>query len=365
MVTDEFSVGGGVEHIYQIVKGMPDLQFAVFGEPGPAAAKFGGLDNVDVCDKGYAPATVLEKKPDLVHIHHLKPLTAFFKNPFKRYGVPVMYTAHGLHIHKFEFYGAFSAKVKYWLRFRLEKRILPKARKVIAVSREDKMFMESNYRLGNVTYLSNGIDIAAILAAQQGTDSKAQLRERLGLPGDAFLFITVARFNFQKGYDILLRALACIRDVLEKHPCRFVLVGDGPEFDAMKRLGRELDVDRFVMYLGSRSDVYDILRAGDVFLLPSRWEGLPIVLIEAGLMKLPVVASSTYGNREIIGQDCGVLFENLNSGALASAIKDVLTKTQDMASLGERLYREVQANYSLDTMLSGLREIYVSGTESG
>lgn len=365
MVTDEFSVGGGVEHIYQIVKGMPDLQFAVFGRPGPAAAKFNGMANVEICERGYAPALVLEKEPDLVHIHHLKPLTAFFKNPFKNHKVPVMYTAHGLHIHKFEFYGTFSAKVKYWLRFRLEKRVLPKAWKIIAVSREDKEFMEENYRLGNVAYLTNGIDIAAILEAQQGEESKAQLRERLGLPGKEFLFITVARFNFQKGYDILFRALAGLKEILEKNPCRFVLVGDGPEFEAMKQLGRELDIDKYVMYLGARSDVYDILRAGDAFLLPSRWEGLPIVLIEAGLMKLPVVASSTYGNREIIGQDCGVLFENLNSGALASAIKDVLAKTHDLSTFGENLYREVQANYSLDTMLSGLRDIYVSGAECG
>lgn len=362
MVTDRFDLGGGIEHIYQVTGGLPGIRFGVFGKPGPAVEKFRHLENVEIYDNGYQPDDVMEKEPDLVHIHHLKPLAAFFKNPGKTYNIPILYTAHGLHIRKYEFYGSISAKIKYFLRFQLEKRILPRARRIIAVSREDKDFLEEKYRLKNVTYLTNGIDFSAITPDSGSGESKAVLRKKLDLPGDDFLFITVARFDFQKGYDILIKAIAKIKDTLEqtKTDCRFVFVGDGSEFEDMKVLSRCLSVSRYILFLGGRTDVYDILRAGDVFLLPSRWEGLPIVLLETGLLNVPVIASDTYGNREVIKEGNGILFKNLDVDALAQVIMDVLQNKYDLAAFAENLYREIQTDYSLEKMLSGLREIYFS-----
>lgn len=356
LVTDRFRLGGGIEHIYQITKGLEDIQFGVFGEPGPAAAKFNQLENVEIHDKGYAPGYVMEKSPDIVHIHHLKPLVSFFKNPFTTYKVPIIFTAHGLHIHKYEFFNSLPAKINYFLRFQLEKRILRKPDRIIAVSQEDKQFMEENYHLGNVIYLTNGIDFSTVTAAKQ--QSKKQLRKQLDLPADDFLFITVARFDFQKGYDILINAVSIIKDTLKNTNCCFILVGDGTEFEAMNQLSERLSVSQYIRFLGARTDVYDILRAGDVFLLPSRWEGLPIVLLETGLLKLPVIASDTYGNREILKQTNGILFKNRDIQELAKVIKDVLENKYDLPVYAENLFKEVQANYNLQKMLSGLKEVY-------
>jgi glycosyltransferase involved in cell wall biosynthesis len=362
LVTDQFNLGGGLEHIYQVAKGLKEIRFGIFAGPGsdPAYEKFSELKNVEICSKGYAPGIVMEKKPDLVHIHHLKPLAAFFKKPGKKYNIPILYTAHGLHIRKYEFYGSTGAKIKYFLRFQLEKRILPKARRIIAVSREDKDFLVEKYRLKNVIYLTNGIDFSVVPPGSGSGESKAVLRKKLGLPRDDFLFITAARFDFQKGYDILIKAVAKIKDTLErtKTACRFVLVGDGSEFEAMKVLSRGLSVSHYILFLGARTDVYDILGAGDVFLLPSRWEGLPIVLLETGLLKLPVIASDTYGNREVIKGGNGILFKNLDVDALAQVILEVLQNKYDLAGFAGNLYREIQTHYSLEKMLSGLREIY-------
>ncbi|MCP5048645.1 MAG: glycosyltransferase family 4 protein [bacterium] len=363
LVTDQFCLGGGIEHIFQVAKGLPQFQFGIFGEPGPASGKFRDLPNVDVYDTGFDPSLVLESSPDIVHIHHLRPLTAFFRNPFRKYNVPVLFTVHGLHIHKFEFYKSLTAKLKYFLRFRLEKNMLPKADRIIAVSREDQRFMEENYGLTHVDYVTNGIDGTAVKAAE-GL-SKADLTGKLDVPPGAFLFVTVARFNFQKGYDFLLQTIAKIKPRLERmerleRPCRFLLVGDGPELDAMKELSRSLSISRYVRFLGARRDVYDILKASDVFLLPSRWEGLPIVLLETGLLEVPVVASDTYGNREIIGENNGILFRNLDQNALAGVLLDVLGEKYDLKKYAENLYREVQENYSLEKMLAGLEKTYRS-----
>jgi glycosyltransferase involved in cell wall biosynthesis len=361
LVTDRFSVGGGIEHIYQLVKGLQDFQFKVFGNPGPAIEKFNNLENVTICDTGYEPKNVLKDSPDLVHIHHLKPFTSFFKNPMRKYDIPIFYTAHGLHIHKFEFYRSIIAKIKYLLRFQLEKNILPMASRIIAVSREDKQFMDEKYGLSNVTYLTNGINFAAVKAGD-AQDVKIQLTKELHVPPGSFLFITVARFNFQKGYDILIKAIAQIKHILEKseRPIRFLFAGDGPQFDQMKALSERLTVSRYIRFMGSRNDVYDILRASNVCLLSSRWEGLPIVLLETGLLKVPVIASDTYGNREIIGQNNGLLFKNLDIDALAQVIIEVLDQKHDLKQLAENMYQEVLSNYSLEKMLIGLKEMYLN-----
>lgn len=360
LVTDRFSLGGGIEHIFQVCNGLPGIKFHVFGEPGPAVEKFNGLTNVTIHDDGFTPAKIMGGSPDIVHIHHLRPVDTLFRHSLKKntYGIPVLFTAHGLHIHKFEFYGTLSARIKYFLRFHLEKRLLRRVNRIIAVSKEDKEFLEQRYRLNHVTYLTNGIDFSRVQQAA-GLDKK-ELRRKLDLPGTDFLFATAARFNFQKGYDIFFRALSLIKGTLNKNPCRFILAGDGEEFDAMKRLSRELGVDKYVMFLGARTDIYHILSACDVFLLPSRWEGLPITLLETGLLKLPVIASDTYGNSEIIKPDRGLLFKNLDKFDLALRIVEVLKGKHRLEEYAERLYNEVHANYNLDTMLKGLNDLYGS-----
>jgi glycosyltransferase involved in cell wall biosynthesis len=227
---------------------------------------------------------------------------------------------------------------------------------------EDKDFLERNYRLMNVAYLTNGIDISRLMTKVD--ESRENLRKRLGLPANYFLFVTAARFEFQKGYDILVKAISKIKDTLEKTDthCLFVLVGDGAELDEMRELSENLSVSAYIRFMGARTNVYDIIRAGDIFLLPSRWEGLPIVLLETGLLKVPVIASDTYGNREIVKQCNGILFKNQDIDALARTISDVLFHREkyDLAAYTENLYNEIQANYNLDKVLSGLRNIYCS-----
>jgi len=360
LITDQFSLGGGIEHIYQICKGLRDFHFKVFGKSGPAVEKFKSLSNVEINDKGFEPEYVLKGSPHLIHIHHLRPLMVFFKNPFVKYSIPIIFTAHGLHIHKYEFYKSLRSKIEYMLRFQLEKRVLPKTEKVIAVSLEDKQFLETEYTLSNVAYLTNGIDFSFMDKARR--QSRQELRRKLQFSEEEFIFITVARFDFQKGYDVLIHAIAEIKDELQKvnsnRKYSFVFVGDGSEFRSMKQLSQTLEVSNFIRFLGARTDVYDILRAGDVCILPSRWEGLPIVLLESGLLNIPVIASETYGNREIIKGDKGILFKNQDPEDLAKILLDIIKNKYELNIFVENLYREIQCNYNLEKMLSGLRGIY-------
>jgi glycosyltransferase involved in cell wall biosynthesis len=377
LVTDQFSLGGGLEHIYQVARGLKEHLFHIYGNPGNPEAykKFKELKNVMICDWGYSPEIVMEGNPDIVHIHHLRPLLSYLKwGPHRmikgKKRIPLVFTAHGLHIHKYEFRMGLAAKIKYRLRYRLENSILPDVDRVIAVSFEDKQFLEEKYRLNNVQYLTNGIDIERIMAAVEGSPDQRVLRKRLGLPEDEFLFVTVARFDFQKGYDIQIDAIHRFIQsrkndslVNGNRKCRFILVGDGDDFDLIKRRVHELQLEPFIIFMGARTDVYDIMRAGDALLLASRWEGLPIVLLETGLLKVPVIASDTYGNREVVGNGNGILFENLNAPALAQTLVDVLNDKYDLKAKADRLYREILDHYNLETMVEGLRNLYTDLAE--
>lgn len=396
IVTDRFAVGGGGEHIYQVVKGLKDFRFGIFAKPGNAVQKFAALEHVTIYTRGYHPRYVLAGRPDLVHIHHLRPLCSFFKTPFSKYKIPIIFTAHGLHIHKYEFSYPKARQIdifretdrkhdlvgagdkicrssrsippinrwKYFLRFLLETQVLKRPDMVIAVSREDREFLEQKYHVTNVRYLSNGIDFANI--REIAALGKKELRKELSLAPDHFIFTTVARFDFQKGYDILIKAIYLVKDLLNQKAgkIRFLFVGNGPEYAKMNALSRELDVSRYISFLGERADVYKIIKAGDVFLLPSRWEGLPIVLLETGVLRIPALASDTYGNREILTGEKGILFQNEDSRDLACKMRDIINGKYDLNRYAGDLYREIETNYNLEKMISGLKEIYRSFKKS-
>jgi len=356
LVTDKFIVGGGLEHIYQIAKGMQKIQFGVFANEGDAAVKLSTLPNVSVFREGNQPRHVLEFEPDLIHIHHLKPLLRFYLNPFKKYHIPVLFTVHGLHIHKYEFKKGISNTIKYYLRYYLEQYLFHRVAKLITVSIEDGQFIGDRYHAASVC-IPNGLDISKIECSE---NSKA-LRNELNLPPDIPLFLTVARFDFQKGYDILLRAISMIKEVIRNRKIIFVFVGHGELFDEMKRMAAHLAISDLVIFMGARNDAYRLMRVCDLFILPSRWEGLPIALIEAGLCKLPIVASDTYGNREVVSNGVdGLLFRNKDSEDLANVLIQVIEKKNTIEPIRDRAYAAFKKKFDVKLMVRKLQDIYVS-----
>lgn len=101
------------------------------------------------------------------------------------------------------------------------------------------------------------------------------------------------------------------------------------------------------------------MKACDMLLLPSRWEGLPITLLEAAVCRLPMLVSDTYGNREIVThRHSGLMFENENPAALAERMLEILDGRYDLLKLAEAACRETLAQYALPDMLSRLRKLY-------
>jgi glycosyltransferase involved in cell wall biosynthesis len=138
-------------------------------------------------------------------------------------------------------------------------------------------------------------DLAPFLEAD---DPPATSRARLGLPADAPVIGTVGRLSDQKAPMTFVRSAAAV--VAKIPEARFVMVGHGPLRRQVERLVGDLGLsDRFLL-TGVRADIPAILRAFDAFLLTSLWEGMPLVIPQAMACRVPVVASTADGNRELI-----------------------------------------------------------------
>jgi glycosyltransferase involved in cell wall biosynthesis len=186
-----------------------------------------------------------------------------------------------------------------------------------------------------ITTIHNGILPDRFVAS---SGARERIRKEHGIPERAPALVTVAGgLTAQKGIDVLLTALASLSgtDALRPH---LVLVGDGPLRSDLDGQARRLDLTPRVHFLGFRSDIPDLLAAADLFVLPSRWEGCPMVLLEAMAAGVPVVATRVGGVPEIVDHDrSGLLVPPEDPEALAAAIETILSspdRAQEIAAAG-------------------------------
>jgi len=322
LVTDTLETGGGLEHLFQTVRALERVRFSLFARGGCARHRFQGLENAAVHPQGFGRPDVLRSRPDLVHFHHLRPLFHFLRFPAPPCGVPLLFTAHGLHARKYDHSGLAWGRAGRLLRGGLERRLFRRVDRVIAVSAEDERYLRERVGLENTVRIPNGVDVRAL---DQASGSREDRIREFHLPAGASIFLTVARFVFQKGYDVLLEAVRIGRDRFRQDRARFLLVGEGRERARMERLARRHAVSDLVRFAGERADIPGIMKVSDLFVLPSRWEGLPIALLEASVCGLPLVASDACGNREIVRHGVnGLLFRNGNPADLCRVLFDLL-----------------------------------------
>lgn len=146
-------------------------------------------------------------------------------------------------------------------------------------------YPESALADGRVKIISNAVDAAKF---RFDPDRRRQLRQQLGVDG-TLVIGCVARFRPEKNQVFLLRVLSEI--LKTRRDVTLLFAGEGPCEQSAKQQAQELGVDGQVRFLGVRDDVPDLMQAMDVFVLPSLWEGLPVVAIEAQASGLPCVVS--------------------------------------------------------------------------
>ena len=187
----------------------------------------------------------------------------------------------------------------------------------IAVSQAvGDMLVEHNLMPADrVSVIQNGVSFPS----ERTSIERGAIRARFGFTPEHTVLVTVARLSRPKGHANLFSALARLRDGQPQLRC--LLLGDGPLREELEVGARVLGIDDVVVFAGAVDDVFDILPACDLFVLPSLREGLPVAAIEAMGMNLPVVATRVAGTGElVVDGETGLLVPPDDTDALVTAI---------------------------------------------
>jgi len=286
---------------------------------------------------------------DLIHVH--TPVAAWLTRFAARRSVqgPLLYTAHGFHFFT-------GAPWTHWLFFYPLERLAARwTDGLIVMNSEDLAWAK---RMGfvegvNLFFVHGvGVDLPRYASVTRG---RGAVRDELGLHPDDLVVTCVAEFTATKNHASLLAAWRCVAPEIPEASLLFV--GDGHHRAGLERL-LERSVTPRARFLGFRLDVPEILAGSDVFVLPSRREGLPRSVLEAMAAGKPVVATNVRGSRDIVEDGAtGLLVEVGNVPGLARALIHLLRDEELRRRMGKAGQAKVR-DYALDRVLDEMASIY-------
>ncbi len=188
---------------------------------------------------------------------------------------------------------------------------------VVAVSEAVATFLRrAGVARHRIHVIPNSVDTTEV------RNARAVPRTEIGVANDAPLILFVGRLHRQKGLDLLLHALAVLHHSLPH--AVLAVAGDGPERPRLARLAVELGVADHVRWLGWQPNPLGLMKTADVLAAPSRWEGMPNVILEAMAAGTPVVGTAVEGITELLRPGRGVLVPPDDPTGLAEALRHLL-----------------------------------------
>jgi glycosyltransferase involved in cell wall biosynthesis len=225
---------------------------------------------------------------------------------------------------------------------------------VVAISDEvRRRLVDSGVRRERISVIRSGVEPPRGLPGAAG---RAAARARFGI-GEELAIGIVAALERRKGHDVLLRALASLD--AKGSAWRCLVCGGGSQREALAQLAADLGVASRVCFLGERPQVADVLAALDVFVMPSRREGLGVAVLEAMAMALPVVASSVGGIPEAVEPGTtGLLVPRDDPDALAAALDEIGRDRQRALRMGAAGRQRVLAEFSMEALTDRYERLY-------
>jgi glycosyltransferase involved in cell wall biosynthesis len=285
------------------------------------------------------------EKIDLLHAHG----TRAGSNTFwaaRQLGLPVIYTVHGWSFH------VDQPLLTLKTRQLGEKFLLNQANVTVCVSESNRQSGLAFTPMPRAVVIKNGVN----LHKYNPDRNFRNLRQELGLPSDGVLVACIARITAQKDPLNYIRAIAAVPASL---PVTFLLVGNGELKAAAQQLALELQLGERLRFLEARQDIPDLLRAIDIYCLPSLWEGLSIGLLEAMAMGKAVVATAIDGTLEVIEDGVnGLLIQPNLPEQLAVALTRLVNDAELRHRLGTAARELVHRDFNAITMTRQIEEIY-------
>lgn len=281
-----------------------------------------------------------QQAPDVVHAH--LPHAAWLAR-WSRLVAPVPVLVDTLHS---SYTGTLGRRLGYrWSNW------LPDLVTAVSQAVADAHLSASMVTQEKLTVLPNGVDVEVW---RPDATVRIAIRRELGLEKE-FLWFAAGRLEPVKDYPTLLLAFARTLD-----DSRLVIAGSGPLQGELTRLTATLKLENRVRFLGFEQNVRRWMQAADGFVLSSRWEGLPMSLLEAAACALPTVATDVPGTREVIADGhTGWLVPGCDSTALGEAMNRMTqTPPEKRDAMGQKARRQVIERYSLGAVLDQWEALY-------
>lgn len=212
--------------------------------------------------------------------------------------------------------------------------------------------------IGEITTVYNGIDLKKF----EKFNSNISLKEELSIDVQTPIFLAVGRFHDAKDYPNLIRSFLYLKssNIFKEKKPKLLIAGDGEGRLEIEQLIQDLELETDIILLGRRDDIAALLNMADFFVLSSKYEGLPTVIIEAMACETYVIATDCGGSAEIMG-NTGTLVPIQDSHTLSDAMVHVLTlDNASIVSNNKRARQRVENLFSLTSSVNQWIEIYES-----
>lgn len=267
------------------------------------------------------------------------------------YETKLIYTAHGFHFFK-------GASLLNWLMFYPVERELYKDTDIlITINNEDYQYSE-HWKKGtnSKNYYIPGVGIDLDSFSTKDKNYNLDIVSGIDkIKKDDFLLISVGELSYRKNHLVVLKALKMIKN----DKIKYLICGSGKLYNKLHKYVVENQLAEKVIFLGYRNDVYELLNGSNLFVFPSKQEGLPVALMEAMASGLPIICSKIRGNIDLIDDGIGgIIINNENPRDYAEAIIKMFNMNNDERERIKSHNKRKIENFSLEKVEALMKEIY-------
>ncbi|HEM5219132.1 TPA: glycosyltransferase family 4 protein [Streptococcus suis] len=262
----------------------------------------------------------------------------------------VFYTAHGFHFLK-------GGPLFSWLIYYPIEKILSRyTDTLITINKEDYSIAKKKFKMKHL-HLVPGVGVDLEKFYPVSSDEKLAIKKQLGLETDKKYLICIGELNINKNQILLIKMMEIL--CKEREDIVLLLVGSGHLERQLQQLVNQLNLERYVRFLGYRNDIADLLKASDIALSSSKREGLPVNLIEAMATGLPLIVTNCRGNRDLVQNfQNGFVLERSEQKNFSRFVTSLLDKPNHH----RRMYKNnlnLVSSYSISKIMSMMEKIYI------
>lgn len=288
-----------------------------------------------------------EEHFDLVHCHTptVSIMTRLAAKTARKEGTVVMYTCHGFHFHN-------AAPLKNWiLYYPVEKMLSRNCDYLVTINRED-FNRARKFHCKNVRYIPGvGVDLTKI---KNTKIDRSEKRKSIGVPSDKILILSVGEMIERKNHEVIIRALGELKDP----NIYYAIAGKGPLKEYLENLAKKMSIEDRVLFLGFRTDIYELYHIADISAFPSKIEGLGIAGIEAMAAGIPIVSSNVHGILDyVVDGETGYTVAPNDVDGFANAIKKLAGNSELRVTMKDKCIKAVEP-FDLKNALKEMWNIY-------